>query len=55
MGFFDWLMKGVGFETDDNYKPKKEKKDPLEGLTQVSPKLWTDGNGNYYKKNGKKM
>jgi len=36
-------------------KPKKEKKDPLEGLTQVSPKLWTDGNGNYYKKNGKKM
>ena len=27
MGFFDWLMKGVGFESDgENAKPKKDKK-----------------------------
>ena len=26
MGFFDWLMKGVGFESDDDAKPKKENK-----------------------------
>ena len=26
MGFFDWLMKGVGFESNDDAKPRKEKK-----------------------------
>ena len=39
----------------DEPKPKKEKKDPLEGLTRYSEKLWTDGNGNYYNKKGQKQ
>ena len=36
MGFFDWLMKGVGFEADeDQVKPeKKKKKDKKEKLLQ---------------------
>ena len=33
----------------------KEKKDPLAGLQQVSKKVWTDGNGNYYNKRGKQI
>lgn len=45
----------LGIKKNKEPKTKKEKKDPLEGLTQVSPKLWTDGNGNYFNKHGKQM
>lgn len=34
MGFFDWLMKGVGFESNDDAKPRKEKKKKNEKILE---------------------
>ena len=36
-------------------KPKKEKKDPLAGLEKLADNCYTDGNGNYFNKKGKKL
>ena len=38
MGFFDWLMKGVGFESNDDAKPQKSKrnKQQIETFDQES-------------------
>ena len=55
MGFFDWLMKGVGFESDDDAKPKKNKKRKDQEQTEVfdeeqqidRPQLETETSNDY--------
>lgn len=48
-------IKGLLGLKDKEQKEKAVKKDPLEGLTRYSEKLWTDGKGNYFNKKGEKQ
>ena len=49
------ILEAIRNRADREPKVKEPKKDPLEGLTKLNDKLYTDGQGNYFTAKGKKL